>query len=245
MRIFLYLLFAYAGIVSGARTGVVMGLVAIPAYFIFKSQILTMASYITGICSFIFIVSISNYVVESKILSKWTDAIVAIVPESMGLNLQLGTLTIRFIGFSQWSKLDFWKPFGHSFSDPDYYLTFPSHDMFTGIMLRFGYVPVVIFLIVGGYLMYKFHKNICRKGIYHQNLYLSLAIIACILFGCLTVSNLSTYPVNLMLYLFIGFAIVSARSSVDDIETARLEEQEKRIDDQVSNNNSFGYDHRK
>lgn len=226
-RIFLYLLFAYAGIISGARTGVLMGVVAIPAYFILKSRFLTAASYISGLFLAVFIISISNYVVESKILNQWTVALTQIVPESWDLNLNLGTMTIRFIGFAQWSKVAFWQPLGHSFSNPEYELEFPHHDMFTGLMLKFGYVPLTIMLMIGGFLMLKFHKQIYQKGIYHNNLYLSLAMVVCVLFGCLSTSNLSTYPINLLLYAFIGFTIVSARSSI--IERAELIAQQEQL----------------
>ncbi len=221
-RITLYLLFAYAGIISGARTGVLMGMVAIPAYFILRSRLLTISSYIFGFCSFIFVVSISSYVVESKILNYWTSVIESKMPDWLDLNVNLSTLTIRFEGFSHWSNPDFWKPIGHSFSDPDYSLTFPSHDMITYFMLSFGYVPMTMILVIGGFLMLKFHHKICRREMYHKNLYLCLAIVVCILFGCLTTSNLSTYPINLILYTFIGFIIVSARSSVEE----RKREQE-------------------
>ena len=59
------------------------------------------------------------------------------MPAWMDLNVNLSTLTIRFIGFSQWTKPEFWMPFGHTFSDPDYAMTFPSHDMLTYFMLKF------------------------------------------------------------------------------------------------------------
>lgn len=212
IKIIFYLLFAFVGVLSGARTGIVMGLFAIPAYFVFKSRILTFCSYISGILGFIGVIFTSEYVINNNLLTEWTKWLERHIPEWLPLRPNLGTYTIRLEGFSHWKKLDFWRPFGFLFSDEDYALLFPHHDTFTSIILKFGYIPLGVAGIAGSVLLLRFHRIITVKNRYDNSLYLCLALAACILFGCLSTSNLSTYPINLMLYMFLGFAIVNIRN---------------------------------
>jgi len=201
-------LFFYAALVSGARTGVLMGIVAILAYFILKSKFLTISSYVFGLCMFVFVLSVADYVVESKILNQWSSDLARITPEWLPVHTNLGTMTIRFVGFSQWTEPGFWQPFGYQFSGLDHKQLYPHHDALTNIVLKFGYIPLFFLGSIGAFLMVRFHKLILKKNIYDNTLYICVALVVCILFGSLATANLSTFPINLILYMSIGLTVV-------------------------------------
>ena len=207
-KIILFVLFFFAGMISGARTGVVMGLFVIPTYYILRSRSLTLISCLVGFLSFSFVISISNVVIEERLLLQASDWIRSHKPDWLPFHENLTTLTIRFEGFSQWSKADFWKPFGHTYLGYDYNLKFPNHDFFTGLMLKLGYIPIFVLIVIGGFVSNKLHKSLFVEGLTDKTKFLSIALALSVIFGLLSAANnLGTYPINNLFYLFIGCAV--------------------------------------
>lgn len=210
-KIILVLLFFGGAFVSGARTGIFMGLFAVVAYFVLRSRFLTVFAYIFGFCMVIFVVSISDYVVESKILNTWSSWLYTNQPDWLGYNVNLGTLTIRFEGFSNWKDPDFWRPFGYHFSDIDYRSLFTYHDGFSDLIVRFGYIPLSTAFGIASIFLVSFHKNILRHKKQGKMKFIFSALILSFLFGSLTAITFGTFPIATLLYIFVGGYIISTR----------------------------------
>ena len=210
-KLCLFILFFAGAFVSGARTGMVMGIFAVVAYYILRSRLLTILGYIGGIFSVIFVVSVSDYVVESKILNTWSTWLNKNKPDWLEYQTNLGTLTIRFEGFSNWKDPDFWRPFGYHFSGIEYKELFRYHDALSSLIVKFGYIPFAILLLIASFTLARFHGILLRNKKQGKLKFIFSALILCVLFGSLTSNTFGTFPIATLLYIFVGGYIVSLR----------------------------------
>ena len=211
----LVLLFLAGAFVSGARTGIAMGIFAVLAYYILRSKLLTIAGYIFSFCSVIFVISISSYIVESKILNTWSTWLNHNKPEWLDYQTNLGTLTIRFEGFSNWTNPDFWRPFGYHFSDVDYKVLFKYHDAFSSLIVKFGYIPLIIGGSVAFLFLRKFHTTLLVNKRQGKLKFIFSALILCNIFGSLTAMTFGTFPINALLYIFVAGYHISLKEEED------------------------------
>ena len=201
----LVIMFFVAAVMAGTRSGIIMGLVAILAFYCFRYRFITIALYATGILSILFVIIVSDYVVESKILNELTATMqnkITWLDDERRLNI--ATLTIRFESFANWKNLDFWKPFGVG----DNLGNFVIHDAFTRVIARIGYIPSGLLVIFATTFLVKLHRSILRSVDGRNIKLMGLAIVICIFVGGISASNnLSTFPVNTFLYIFSGFVV--------------------------------------
>lgn len=204
VKLALFALFFYAAMISGARAGVMMALFALVCFWVLRSRLLTMASYIAAGALFVGMLLVAESIVEDRLLHDWSNWLVVNKPEWVPFETNLSTLTIRFIGFSQWTKPDFWQPFGYALSDVDYKFLFPHHDTFTAIMLKVGYIPILIVLVGSSFFLHKMHSTIWNSSQFDSIKPLMVALIFSVVFGSLTGANLTNFPINTLFYMFMG-----------------------------------------
>jgi hypothetical protein len=226
VKIFLGILFFYAAFISGARTGLIMGIVAMMVFYIYQSKLLTIGSYTLGVIVAIIVVFSAESIVKEKKLNQLSEWLYKIKPESFEYSTNIATMTSRFIGFSHWKNPDFWRPFGYYFSDEDYELLFPTHDSFSSLILKFGYLPVMILSAGIACFLFKFHKNLFKFRHLGKEKFVFSGLVFCVVFGALSTDNFRTFPINVMFYLFMGCYITIIHNERQMIRSTKQLNQE-------------------
>lgn len=167
-------------------------------YWSFKSSNRTVLLYAIGVFLFGLVLYYSQFIYEN--INVWSaDLTSTFLGDKFG---SLGTYQARLTGFINLLEIENWKPFG--FEDGFEPL---SHDPLSTILFRFGYLPLLSMLIVGGSVLIMWHRNLYRvrsevdRGYYTK---LTAVIAALVLSGLLYGNLLFVSPVNALLGALIG-----------------------------------------
>jgi hypothetical protein len=214
-RVFLAFFFAFAAYRTFSRTGWVQGLIAAVCFWAFRSRFFTRAFYGGAIFILGVTVAFSGYMVKHNVLSDWNGVIQAAGASDESLQAtNLSTLNARLDGFyfiTNDSRL--WTPFGVGWQGRSVEQALGNrdvHDAFSAMLLRVGYVPLLIGIMLAYFVLRAVHRfvNTQTDG-------LSATLGAACLGSAIAVASaatvsgaaLSNYPVNFYLYFYMGIVV--------------------------------------
>ena len=205
-----------------SRTGWVFAVVAVLGLVLMKHRSLTLASYVSAFVLVVTIVLASPYLLKHRILNEISDDIIQKKGDRWAQTTNISTLNDRLEGFEGLVKEPrAWTPFGlrlspHSIASVR--ANTPSHDMFTDLLLNYGFVTL---LVGGGFLMrqlWKLHTFVfyepepLAKNIAVTCLSLGLSISS----GALSNgAQFSTYPVNFFIWFCFSIGVSLAIYGVE------------------------------
>ncbi len=211
----LFALFCLASHVPGAgRTGWAIAICALGCYFVFRSKLLTIVTYVVSIISTIL------FLFNAEKVGLW------LVEKTQGMGnsefgdraTTMGTFTTRTQGIDEW------------FGNPQYFSWFglpwkevkasKVHDMFGQIYLSTGVVGTTAGIIGGFSILFYLHKNLLavsspenkKLGAFY------LALIFSILFsGVFSGSQFHVFPINIYFWLMLGllFQIITNTTATE------------------------------
>ncbi|NNC89252.1 MAG: hypothetical protein HKN82_12400 [Akkermansiaceae bacterium] len=207
----LLIMFNAAAFFSGSRTGLVMGLVAIACFVIYRYKLLTLSFYAGSAAFFVLIVIVSDSLLEEQALNRWTGNI----SESLGLydedvgRVNLATFSVRLQSFSNLKDPGYWTPFGFKVAGKNIYTSgFKTHDMLGKLLLGMGYIPLSILIACFGYAMLRLHQSVWRVRHFVNLKLIGISQVTCVIVGGFSAQeNIGTFPVNALLYLAGGTVI--------------------------------------
>jgi hypothetical protein len=199
-----------------SRMGWISCLVSIVAVWFFKRRALTLLGYSLALTAAVATVLASPYLLRYKILNRISEDLI----DNQGSDewtqtANISTLNDRLEGFNALvTNPKVWTPLGLRFSPYNEQAVISqvrSHDLFTDTLLRYGYLPILLGLVLGGILLARLHRFI-----FDQPPGLSRDMAATCLAAALTITagglvngaQLSTYPVNFFIWLM--FSIVAS-----------------------------------
>ena len=127
--------------------------------------------------------------------------------------LTLGTLTVRFESLAKIADGTRMYPFGAKAAGvSEEEANFQLHEIISGILVKVGWVPMLIGLIIVTFLLVRIHRGINRLprgSLARQVAIFSLANFVAVFVGAISASaNLQTFPITYFLYVFPGYAIM-------------------------------------
>jgi hypothetical protein len=199
-----------------SRMGWISCVVSILAVWFFKRRALTLLGYSLALTAAVATVLASPYLLRYKILNRISEDLI----DNQGSDewtqtANISTLNDRLEGFNALvTNPKVWTPLGLRFSpynEQSVISQVRSHDLFTDTLLRYGYLPILLGLVLGGILLARLHRFI-----FDQPPGLSREMAATCLAAALTITagglvngaQLSTYPVNFFIWLM--FSVVAS-----------------------------------
>ena len=216
LAVFLFAVFVAAWAASTVRVGILVIPLAVAGTLVFQRRGLTTLFYLGLGLSFITLVASSGWMLNH--IEGWTRWLI----ESFGQNrfseemLNLNSYRDRLLGFQNvLLNPDAYTLFGHS--DPgDGQSEFYNHDPISGMLLRFGVVPLVVGGLIATWAIWKMHRSVFsirdEDCLFIAGTSLAAAI-ASIFVSMIGGNLLQTFPVNTVLW--IEFGIVVAMVHVD------------------------------
>lgn len=216
MRFVLIPMLAVAMYATLSRTGWVFAVLAVLAAPMMKHRLLTLTGYIAAVSSFVAIILASGYILRHRLLNEWSEEVYRSKrTNEWAQTTNISTLNDRLEGFESLVKEPrAWTPLGLKLSShtaSSVYSNVSSHDMFTDLLLNYGYVTM---LAVGIFLfrqLWRLHRLVfyepepLTRAIAGTCLALGLAITSG---ATVNGAQFSTYPVNF--FIWFNFAIVVA-----------------------------------
>ena len=205
-------LFIVAAILTRTRAGWFTGIVAVIAYFAFKSRFGTLLFYggiAVGFTSLFVFVDFWDEMFKTNFGLDFVG-----LDSEVSAALSTGNWRARLYGMkTMLGQPDMLQPFGVYAAGgvfvKDDWLT---HDLFTQTVIIVGYVPVILLTGVVIYVLVRLHSSYLDKpeSIERKLMILSLAIAVGILAGGITnQSALRVYPVNFYLWFMISIGLVA------------------------------------
>jgi hypothetical protein len=207
---------ALAMFATYSRTGWVFAVVAVVAAPMMKYRMLTLAGYFLAIGAFVVVVLASPYLLKHRILNEVSEDIYKEKrTNEWAQSTNLSTLNDRLEGFESLLKESrAWTPLGLRLSghtESSVRSNVATHDVFTDLLLNYGYVSLMAVGIFIARQLWKLHRLVftepepLAKGVGATCLALGLAIVS----GATTNgAQFSTYPVNF--YIWFNFAVVAS-----------------------------------
>lgn len=240
----LALLFMAGAYFTVSRGGWVCGVAAIGFYIMFQRKITTIAVYATAIIGFGAVVAVAPTVHKHRLLD---DAQVYLNKNIAGDDagvyesraLVLGTFYDRVLGWRNLTQEPYlYTPFGFKLAgreasnNPDDRANYLGHDITIHLLIKIGYVGVLVMLVIGAISSYKLHKFVLSlaPGTLEKKICtLALALAGAIFFGSFgNASQLEVFPQNFYFFLFLGmvFAIYCDKvNKKHQLEKERLENE--------------------
>jgi len=235
--VLLGIMFYYAAYKSGARTGLVMGVFLLMAFIVLRSRILTITGYVVAITTLIAVIFSAEHIVTHRLHTQFQDFLYEVLPISRADNriFVFGTLTIRFESLAGIANGDHLFPFGAIASgESEYRETARIHEVLSGFLVSFGYVPFLLILGVATPILIKVHRILWDLKWFPTAQKLAvfgLANYFSVFFGGLSAgSNFATFPITYFLYLFGGMSLAAIAFS------SEKKQQEKRLLDSTNRN---------
>jgi hypothetical protein len=199
-----------------SRMGWVSCVVAIAAVWFFKRRFLTVAGYALSLAAVVAIVLASPYLLRHKVLNKISEDIYSQKrTDEWSQTTNISTLNDRLEGFNALvTNPKVWTPLGLRFSSYNERAVLSqveSHDLFTDTLLRYGYVPIFVALVMTGWMLSRMHRFIFEEppGLVRDMAAASLAAALSVTAGGLANgAQLSTYPVNF--FIWFMFSVVAS-----------------------------------
>lgn len=208
IRFFWALVVAFAGYATLSRAGWLVGLLSIPVAWSFRSRMMTMCSYAVGFVSTSVMIVFSGYILKTKLLNEISaDLFDQQRTDLWAQTTNISTFNDRLEGFAQWSNPKLWTPFGYLIkgsSGKRFVEEFGYHDLFTGLILKFGFVGFSLCIAGALWVLFQLHSFVLRQP---PGLSKSISSICLALFLLITATAFAntavfiTYPVNFFVAL--------------------------------------------
>lgn len=208
-------LFWVAAYFSGSRTGLIMGVVLLVAFFVARSKVATVLAYAFGVFTFLTVLFSAQTILDKGLLGKTEGFLYSIAPFTRAENrvFVLGTLNVRFVSLSEIANGNRMYPFGAKLSGEGEIIgAYEVHDALSEALTKFGWVPLFFFGLILAWFLKKFHQTVWSfpKKSWERNVFiLSFANFVAVAVGSIAATaNFQTYPITYFLYLFVGISLV-------------------------------------
>lgn len=216
IRLGLAFLFATAAYLTLSRTGWICGVSACFCYLLFLRWSTTVATYAIGVSAIVCLVGFSPLIKDMKLVEKAEVELKAYFKTEDSRARQtmtLGSLNGRLAGWvNLMTKKEMWTPFGWKADGKDvkqYDLIDLGDDIIFWSIVKYGYVSVVLGVVVMLTFLYKLHQAVCRLPKLSKDrkiANISLATSVGIIFGGMSnAAQLYVFPVNIYFYLCLSF----------------------------------------
>ncbi len=213
-RYLYFLIMAVGAYYTISRGGWVCGIVAAVGYLCFKSKLLTISAYVGGTICLSAIIINAESIMESGYLARIEADAKEGVEDGEDVKdraLTTGTINGRLESFLALQDGDIWSPFGLKLAGREHAAdSVFVHDILTDTLVRIGYIPCLLAMLLGVYIVIKLHKNIWDSKNLTHKVYLNLLVALTIGIGVGAVSSpsqLRTFPINTLFFLLIGLII--------------------------------------
>ena len=257
LGVLLGMMFAWASYYTLSRGGWICGITAIGAFIVLRSKFTAWASTIIGGLMVVSLAIFSGPILDSGFLSKGTQNLTETVGGSQAgaMAVRLGTFEGRLESlYLTVTEPERWTPFGIVVQGYDkeevsqqagggrdgsrnFRTLFYSHDGFSDLLLKFGYVP----LTIAGIFMFRILRKMfdqlkgSSRDVDRLAYRFSLSMVVGLLVGYLgNPAQLSTFPVNFYFYFFIGGVIVASRSLRNKFHEVGAMSEERIIGENVA-----------
>lgn len=209
----LFALGLFASHIPGAgRTGWAVAVVTFLCYFIFKSRITTISTYIAAVAA------VTIFLFNAKTVGEWlvenSEGSASTEFEERALNM--GTFTARTEGITEWiGHKEYFSWFG---LPKDVGADSRAHDMIGQIYVTTGVVGLFVAVVFGSVVLYYFHKNLLAITVIEERRMASFYmanIFALLIGGIFSGSQLHVFPVNLYFWSMVGllFQLIALNKS--------------------------------
>lgn len=212
----LVLLFTWGCFMTFTRVGWAVLLASVCLIPVLRYRTTTLAMYVGGFLMFLLVVWQSDYLMQN--LHHWQDQLYGSKTVAAGeeQGLRITTLSDRLIGFQNMKLRENWQPFGVKERGMQIeglsgrYSTTFSHDMISGFLFKFGYVPLGALFLGTIISLFTLHRMVFRLPLERQR-FAQLALAGA--FGALcslaTGGTAFQFPANIFLWFFFGFALIT------------------------------------
>ncbi|MEM9480806.1 MAG: hypothetical protein AAGA58_14215 [Verrucomicrobiota bacterium] len=218
-RLPLAIFFFIAGWTSGSRLGMVMTFMIPGFWWLILRPRFAVTTYLAGFLALLLVILNAKAIEESGVLGEWERGLWT-VTGYLGFSqtdnmkryrtIQLTTLTARLRSYQTLTNPSVWTPFGLKIAKKQQILkSVKVHDIITSYLLRIGYVPLFLLIVLSATIFIRCHKAVWampENGIHRRISAFGIAFALTILAGGMTsTNNMETFPVNYYFHLFIGF----------------------------------------
>ena len=217
------LLFLVGAWFTVSRTGWACGVAAAMAAVLYRTRTTTFGLYASGVALALGLILASDYLLETKAMGKLQSEMSGDTRGDARTEraITMGTMDGRFESFSFLkNNKDIWTPFGVAAAgkqDPREY--FRIHDAITDYLVRIGYIPLGLLMIIITVSLFVIHRRLLRLQD-DQVRALAILAMACA-FGIgsgalVSPSQLRVYPMNVYFFCFIGVVLSGLVHKVRD-----------------------------
>lgn len=207
LRFVAFVIFTAAAFFTITRTGWVQGVAAIVAVFMFYGSLRTKLFYAISVSAVVALFFSASWLLRTGLFEEAMFFVSGLASsETQHQAIQIGTFTDRLQSYSLiFSDTRMLTPFGWKLSGRPMNAMPFTHDAVTEFILKVGYVPVIIMLVLGVYFVIRMHRVVLGEK---ASLNKSLAVISAASFfsyalgGMANGSQLRMFPVNFFLWLF-------------------------------------------
>lgn len=216
LRWLLVPLLAMAMYATYSRAGWVIAVAALLAVPFIKNRSMTLVGYVLTAVTMVSVVLASPYMLKHHILNEISrDVYNEKRTDEWAQTTNISTLNDRLEGFASLaSDPRVWTPFGlrlSSHTESAVRSSAATHDMFTELLMNYGFVSLLIVGIFIAWQLWKLHTFVFfeREPLARSIGATCLAIGLCISSGAtVNGAQFSTYPVNF--FIWFNFAVVAA-----------------------------------
>lgn len=228
----LFVLAAYFTII---RTGWIGGVGCLLAFFFLGSKMRAYTGILSAVMGFLLIVALA----PTAIKNNWLGEIESSLQDTVGLftndptvkrAIVMGTAKDRLHGWANLTQEPkIWQPFGFKYSNISVKNTTNAdfnwgHDAIVDTLIRFGYIPLGLILIAGGYFFNKilqFMFQLDRRSQAFKNNRLCLASAAAIMVGGLGHGEtFRNFPQNFYFSLWLAIPYASYQQAMRERKNA-------------------------
>ncbi len=211
----LALLIGVAMYASFSRTGWVFAVVGVAAAVMIRNRLMTSLGYSVAFLSVILAFVSAGYLLKHQILNEISmDLYKSKRTGEWSQTTNLATLNDRLEGFAALMETgEAWTPFGLRFTSREIYIRSKvnTHDVITSTLMSYGYVPIIISLVLAFRFLGKLHNLVYELPKNHVKI-----MAATLLAGGLSLisgavvngAQFLTYPINF--FIWFSFACATA-----------------------------------
>ncbi|OYU44494.1 MAG: hypothetical protein CFE44_12640 [Burkholderiales bacterium PBB4] len=230
-------LFMIAAYFTIGRTGWFCGVGSLLAYAVLGTKLRARFGIFAGIGIFVTVILLAPIMIKDRWLQIMETQLKHIVlattnDPTLTRAVMLGSVQDRVQG---WANLTtntmIWQPFGFVASgisvsnttNADFHW---GHDALIDSLINFGYVPVVLGLIIGGYLfsrVFKYMYSLPREALAFKNTRLCIALAVGILVGAMgNGAQFRNFPQNLFFSLWLAIPFATYQAAMRARKSASL-----------------------
>ena len=206
-------LFIYSNYISMVRSTFGIVPFAILVFLATQKKGGTILLYITAAAGYVSLIVFSNDIIRNiYTIQSFVDSILGVGRLSTVL-----TFTARLQSFERLRNPSTYSLFG--LEDPG-----PGHDNLTLFITYYGVVPLVIFMMIAGYTLWKLHQTIWNMQNPRLKRMASLLLgtfLGTFLVGMIAGSVVGTFPINVFMWLSLAAALSIARQDVLNTKAQR------------------------